>query len=140
MRCALLVAIAFATAGCASEPAFPVPSGPPTPVAVEVAPALWTSGRAWLDDFRGELRERLRRYNITLVDARDRSPYLARVNLGEGAYRQGIDVWVEHDRTVTPATRLRIPDYEMTTLEASAPLIAEIIARDVYGDAPGRTR
>src|SRR5258708_14985574 len=88
------LSIALALAGsCDPPPAFPVPSGPPRAIALDVRLPVYVLGRWTIDGFSETLRLELAKYNITVVQRRSPEPIVARIDLGHVTYRQ----WQEID-------------------------------------------
>jgi hypothetical protein len=134
MRFAILFLALFALAlvGCESKPAFQVPAGPPARVALDVRLPIDTVGTWTTDQFSQELATQLAKYNVVVVHRGATAPMVARVNLGLWGYRTAIDVYVEHDGTREHAGRVVVPDTSLVTMEASAQLVAPIVARNVW--------
>ncbi|HLK38320.1 MAG TPA: hypothetical protein VKU41_16270 [Polyangiaceae bacterium] len=121
--------------GCDASLAFPVPSGPPRTVALDVRLPLYGLGRWVVDGFTQTLVLELGRYNVRVVDRAAGPDAVARVDLGQFTYRQ----WEEVDvlllrggRQVAEPDRIRVPDLEPSTLDVAAELVAGVVARRLW--------
>ena len=123
MRLAPLLLLFLTTAACGSEPAFPVPAGPPLPVALDAQFRFYTMGTWAIDSFDDELASQLRKYNMVVVDRRAAPHLVAEIDLGVLANPNAVDVYLVRDGARTVG-RVRVPDLAPTTLEASAQLVA----------------
>jgi len=132
MRLAPLLLVFLAGAACESSAAFPVPGGPPLPVAIDAQFRFYTMGTWAIDGFDEELAAQLRKYNMVVVDRRAAPHLVAEINLGVLANPQAIDVYLVRDGARAYAGRVRVPDLSPTTLEASAQLVAPLIARRAW--------
>jgi hypothetical protein len=133
----LCVLLAF-TWGCkAPAPSFPIPSGPPKEIALDVQLPVYVLGRWLVDGFSETLRLELVDYNIKVVDPKARPSTVAEIALGHFTYPQWqvIDVVIVSGANVVQAGHVRVTDLEMTTLDASAPLVAMLIARSIWTTA-----
>jgi len=124
---------ALTLAGCESKPAFQAPAGPPARVALDVRLPVDTIGTWTTDRFSQELALQLAKYNVVVVGRHEVAPTVARVDLGLWGYRSAIDVYVERDGSKTYAGRVVLPDTTQSTIEASAQLVAPLVARDAWG-------
>lgn len=127
-----LLLTAVGLAACESGPAFPVPPGPPVPIAVDARFARWTLGRWAIDSFDEALATELAKYDIAVVDARTHPPVLVRVNLGILGYRHAVDTELVRGDQSRRLQRVLVPDLQATTLAAAAQLVAAVIARAVW--------
>jgi hypothetical protein len=134
---------------CESAPAFRAPSGPPIAVALDVRFVRYTLGQWAVDGFDESLEEQLAKYNVKVVDARAAPTFVALIDLGVPGNRRAIDVYLSRDDQpeVPPqvgrrpeghtrtelAGRVWVTDLSQTTLEASAQLVAPLIARKAWG-------
>jgi hypothetical protein len=133
MRLAPLLLLLAPLLACESPPAFSTPGGPPLAVALDARFPFDTLGMWRLDDFDAELATQLAKYNLRVVDARTAPRLLAEINLGVPGNFQAIDVYLVRDGRRTPAGRIHMTDLSPTTLEASAQLVAPVIARAAWG-------
>jgi hypothetical protein len=132
VRIALLCLAVALIAACESQPAFPVPAGPPASVALDVQVAHWTLGRYAIDGFEQALGDQLAKYNIRVVDRRARPTLVARIDLGLPGYRQAIDVELVRSGVRATTDRVLVPDLQETTLDVAAQLVAAVVARAVW--------
>ena len=133
MRLWPLLLLLLAVVACETGPAFRVPGGPPIPVALDVQFPVYTLGTWSIDEFSEELGRQLVKYNMRVVDRKTRPPLVAEINLGVLHNWHAIDVYLVRDGQTTPAGRVRVPDLSMPTLDASAQLVAPLIARQAWG-------
>jgi hypothetical protein len=133
MRLAALSLLVAGVLACDSPPAFPVPGGPPLPVALDVQFRTYTMGTWAIDSFSQELGVQLAKYNMTVVDKKTAPSIVAEVNLGVLGNGQAIDVYIVRGGVRTNAGRVRVPDLSPTTLDVSAQLVAPLIARPAWG-------
>lgn len=130
--------VAFAVWSCDTPPAFPIPSGPAKPIALDVRLPVYVLGRWTVDAFSDTLRAELAKYNITVVDRPSSSRMIALIDLGRWTYRswQEIDVALAHDDEKTALGRIRVADTSMTTLDVAAQSVAALIARWIWTTMP----
>jgi hypothetical protein len=129
----------LALSACESGPAFPVPGGAPLPVALDPQFRWYTLGTWTLQSFDEELATQLSKYNMVVVPRKAQQHLVAEINLGVGANPRAIDVYLVRDGEREYAGRVRVPDLSPTTLDASAQLIAPVLARRAWnlgGPAP----
>jgi hypothetical protein len=88
--------------------------------------------------FTETLREELARYNVVLVRRTEDPDAVARVDLGRFTYRswQEIDIALDEAGRMTELGRVRVPDLSMTTTDVVAQMVAELIAKRLWGDEP----
>ena len=127
---ALLLGSLFA---CETHAAFPVPGGPPLPVALDVQFPVYTLGTYRIDGFSEELGRQLAKYNIAVVDRRAAPSVVAEINLGIPGNPHAVDVYLMRGGVRTYAGRVRVPDLEEPTLDVSTQLVAPLIARPAWG-------
>ncbi|HEY8090442.1 MAG TPA: hypothetical protein VIF09_21420 [Polyangiaceae bacterium] len=132
IRVALLVLFVALLIGCESRPAFMVPDGESTEVALDARFPVWTEGRWALDEFEGELAIQLEKYRVHVVGRTTRPSVVVEIDLGLLGYGHAVDVYVREGGSRTYAGRVRVPDRTFTTLDAAAPLVAALVARAVY--------
>jgi hypothetical protein len=132
VRLALALVLVFAL-GCESPAAFPVPAGPPIPMALDVKLPCYTLGTWLLQGFSESLAIELAKYNIRVVDNREAPKAVAVINLGLYGYRQVIDVYLTRDGQTIPAGRVHMPDLSETTVEMAAQLVAQVVGRSAWG-------
>ena len=132
MRVAALGLLFLAGVACDSPPAFPVPGGPPLPVALDTQFRFYTMGTWVLDGFDQELATQLRKYNMVVVDRKAAPHLVAEVNLGVLANPHAIDVYLVRDGARAYAGRGNVPDLSPTTLDVAAQLVAPVIARPAW--------
>jgi hypothetical protein len=126
---------------CESSAEFPVPSGPPLQVALDPQFTFYTEGTWALDGFSEELALQLAKYNMKVVDRRTAPPLVAEINLGVWGNRHVVDVYVVRDGDRAYAGRVSVPDLALPTLDASARLVAPLVARSAWhlgGNVPAR--
>jgi hypothetical protein len=133
MRLAALLLLLFTAVACESPPAFPVPGGPPLPVALDTQFRFYTLGTWAKDSFDEELATQLRKYNMVVVDRKAAPHLVAEIDLGVLANGQAIDVTLVRDGTRAYAGRVNVPDLSPTTLDVAAQLVAPVIARPAWG-------
>jgi hypothetical protein len=119
---------------CAQPPAFPVPTGPPRHVALDVRLPVYVLGTWTVDEFSEALRHELAKYKIDVVAAASNPGLVARVDMGRWTYRewQEIDAALVREKDVIPLGRIRLSDLSMTTLDVAAESVAVLIARGVW--------
>lgn len=132
VRLLLALVLAFAL-GCESPAAFPVPAGPPIPMALDVELPVYTLGTWYLQGFSESLAIELMKYNIRVVDKRAAPKTVAIINLGLLGYHQAVDVYLSRDGETTAAGRVHVPDLSETTIEIAAQLVAQVLARSAWG-------
>jgi hypothetical protein len=133
MRLVALLVLVLTVVACESGPAFAVPAGPPIPVALDVKFPVYTMTTLTIDEFSDELGRQLAKYNMRVVPRGPEAHLLAAINLGLWNNHQAIDVYLSHDGEPEFAGRVRVPDLAPTTLDASAQLVAPIIAQRAWG-------
>jgi NAD(P)-dependent dehydrogenase (short-subunit alcohol dehydrogenase family) len=134
MRLASLFLVLTLMLGCEdAPPAFPVPAGPPIPIALDVQLPVYTLGTWLLRGFSESLAIELAKYNIRVVDSRAAPQAVAVINLGLPGYRQAIDVYLTRAGETKPAGRIHVPDLSESTLDVAAELLAPLIARSAWG-------
>jgi hypothetical protein len=120
--------------GCEeSPPAFPVPAGPPIPMALDVRLPVDTLGTWIVQSFSESLTIELAKYDIRVVDRRAMPRAVAVVNLGLLNYRRAIDVYLTRDGETTRAGRVHVPDVSEATFDAAARMVAQVLARSAWG-------
>jgi hypothetical protein len=139
MRLPALLLLALTPVACESQPAFPVPAGPPIPVVIDAQFPVYTMGTWRTDEFTDELARQLAKYNMRVVPRGSEPHLIAAINLGLWNNYHAVDVYLARDGEPEFAGRVRVPDLAPTTLDASARLVAPLIARRAWGLTPKAT-
>jgi hypothetical protein len=95
---------------------------------LDVELPVWELGRWTVDGFSQSLRAELEGYNIHVDPHPAQGRPLVLVDLGMWENRRAIDVSITRAGRTVHAGRVMIPDRSMTTLDASAALVASVIA------------
>jgi hypothetical protein len=101
---------------------------------------VYVAGTWAISSFTDALRIELAKYRIDIVEPRAKPLVPAfQIELGQITYRQWqeIDVIAVGGGQAALLGRVRLPDFGMSTVEAAAQPVAEIIARRVWSNPPG---
>ncbi len=114
--------------GCDAPTPRAAVSATPLWIDLDVELPVWELGRWTVNGFRQSLGAELEGYNVHVDPHPMQDRPLVHVDLGLWENRRAIDVSVTRAGRTVHAGRVMIPDRTMTTLDASAGLVASIIA------------
>ena len=139
MRLARLWVVLAFSFGCAQPtPEFPVWSGPPEAIALDVQLPVYVLDRWTVDSFSETLTLELARYNIAVVDRRSAPKIIALIDLGRWTHRswQEIDVGLARGGETISVGRIRVTDLSTSTLDVAAQSVALLIAKAIGTNEP----